>query len=234
MRAILKRFADSKSNVKVTYKSDLSTQNKKIFSKNRKPLSIFEAFECLSQEGERHFSHPIENRFLSEVNNLVQGRNVSDHIAISEYYLLWKIRHYYKSNPAKTYNIFDGKNDEAEGAAVLEDIDIAVNSFEKCLVSSSGIVRGKYANTLSMKSDFQIYRESFSKYSWSVLESDSDPFVSADRYETTLAVPISPSILLMVLTSAEPRLVVSPTFIKQFRQVSLSQCCDFVFENPNY
>lgn len=152
MRAILNNFANSEGCVEVHKKIDGTRSLEKVASRSgRRKYSLFEAQQSWSQELERGFSHPIEKRFLDEVDRVKQGGDLSNHQAVSDYYLLWKIRHWYKHQAAPSISPFG----ELPTGNMSAELNEAVNRVEKCAIGANGVISGVYSTTLHMKSDFE-------------------------------------------------------------------------------
>lgn len=219
LKAILRRFANSAGRVKVVTKpfgttSYLGLANQRFIGKR-----------AWSQEFESAISWPIETAFLSEVEQLEAGAPIANHGAISDYHLLWALRHHFALNPLGEAEIYPGMSGQMD--TELEEL---VESMHK-VPFNNGRIAGRFHTTAALK-ELLKHPDNLSNYEgikWNVIRSDSERFISADQYRDKLIMPLSPRLLLHASHELKSDRTVSAGDVTAYNAVSTEQAEHFTF-----
>lgn len=219
MRHILDKFSD---------KGDLVILEKN--STELKPAkttdSIFLADSAWSQELEGSYSRKIERRIVGQISHILKEETVCDHPAISNYHLLWKLRHHYALSPGEKEQYYEGY-----GAGEMDPaLKQMANYLEKLPINPDGSIDAMFSVTQKIKIGFENYIRQYRGIKWEILKSSTGGFISADCYDRSLIFPISPSVLLLGKHKASKRPVeATPEQIELYNNAALDQCSLFCF-----
>ncbi|WP_197188102.1 hypothetical protein [Pseudoalteromonas sp. NGC95] len=191
MKAILKRFSLNNM-LQVSFKG---AETKSIGVKG----SCFLGNRAWSQECETLVSHPIENKFLREVDRIESGESISDHKAISDYHLLWYLRWHYSINQAEDSELFNN----FPCGTLDKNTEELIESLGKVPVRTGGKIAGRFTATLDIKQLLIDNKDVYSGYQWQILESNDKKFISADCYAKSMGMAISPKYYLMAIKGGE-------------------------------
>lgn len=220
MRALLERFVNSSQKVRVVRKpfgttSFLGVRNQ-IFIGNR----------SWSQETEQAISWPIETAFLAEVTRVEAGEAIQNHEAVSQYHLLWTLRHHYATNPNEDREMYPGMN-----CHMTEELEEWGDANFKVPIRNGGMIAGRFATTLDIKEllvspeNVAIYKGVF----WRVIRSETDRFISSDQYRHQLLVVINPYTLLQGGYEEESPYVAPPEEVGMYNKVAEKAALNFTF-----
>ncbi len=221
MRAIIKRF-DTELGIRVQYKANGQME----FLEPDSPA--FVGMRTWSQEAEVPISAPIEERFIKEVQRLVQGGEVNNHKALSRYHLLWTLRHHYVKSPKVDTALFP-----SECGSLPKDAEEWLEARSKVPVRQGGVVPGRCITTQSLKEDLN-YEANIAVYEgvvWSVIRSPDARLISADCYGDCLLMVVDPHLALQGQHSRRPaaQKTISIDDATKLNRRSLESAVDFTF-----
>lgn len=224
MRAILQRFTNSANRVEVTEKSSgavsyLGVNNQKFMGKR-----------AWSQEVEAGISGPIETEFLREVDRVESGGAIENHGAISDYHLLWTLRHHFALNPLDEAEVIPGMQLHMD--VELEEL---VEAMHKLPVRDGGKIAGRFATTLAIK-ELLADPNNVANYDgiyWNVIRSGDKKFISADQYSSQLLLVVNPFLLLQGCREVKSSHTASSEEVEIYNQASIKQAQHFTFGSPS-
>lgn len=221
MRAILKNFSIGEQ-LSIFYK-DNSTDNLSYEDK------AFYGYMAWSDETETRYGAAIERKGLGQIRHILNTHTVSAHQDITDYHILWRLRHMYAVTPeppAKIYEGFDfGTSDEAKAWA---------NRNGKMYINGDGTTDGMFAATLRIKDGLDKYRKDYGNIFWSVGISENIELISADCYKNSLMFPLSPNLLLLGQRKKEKKpSILSAKEVIQVNQMAKDECYSFCFGRPS-
>jgi len=220
MRAILKNFADGEK-LHIARRdgtTDLLSYEDKAFY----------GLIAWSDETETQYGALIEKRFFGQSKHVLNTHGVSDHRAISEYHLFWRLRHMYAVDPMPVTKIYEGFN-----FGTLEELKDWCNRNGKIYVNGDGTIDGMFAVTLKIREELDRYRKDYEGVFWSVGIAENGGLISADSYKNSLMMPLSPHVLLCGKRKKNNiPWIMTEDEIKQANQMAIDQCHDFCFSKP--
>jgi hypothetical protein len=179
MQAILKKFCFNRK-LKVIDKNggvSVCKSDSPCFMGNR----------AWSQEMETTISNPIERKFLFQVSRIENGEGISDHLAISDYHLLWCLRWHYSINDPEDYDLYK----DFPCGSLDKEVEELLESWGKVPVRSGGKIAGRFKATLDIKQLLDENKHEYDGFKWQIVESQGKPFISADCYGDLMVMAIS-------------------------------------------
>lgn len=186
MRAILKRF-DGPDGIRIQHKAN------GVVEYVDPDHEYFLGMRAWSQETEQDISWPIEEAFLREIKRLEAGNALVKHEAVSQYHLLWTLRHSYALSPCEDQAVFPDI-----GSTLPKDVEEWLEARCKVPIRKGGMIAGRFITTAHLKQDF-IHPENLKSYEgivWNVIRSTERPLISADNYGSCLLMVVSPNLAL--------------------------------------
>ena len=220
MRAILKNFADGEM-LDITRK-DGTTDRLSYEDK------AFYGYVAWSDETETRYGALIEKWFFGQSKHVLTTHGVSAHDLISEYHLFWRLRHMYAVNPMPVTKIYEGFD-----FGTLEELKDWCNRNGKIYVNGDGTIDGMFAATLKIREELDRYRKDYEGVYWSVGIAENGGLISADCYENSLMLPLSPNVLLCGKRKRNKKpWIMTDDEITQANQMAIDQCHTFCFSKP--
>ncbi|HEP8970199.1 TPA: hypothetical protein VDU83_002537 [Pseudomonas aeruginosa] len=218
MKAVLKNFVEEEG-IKVTRLSD------GVVSFHDADDEIFLGLRSWSQQAEVDLSHPIEERFLNEVRRIVKGTDVIHHDAVSQYHLLWTLRHHYAKNPVQETAVFPA----GFGGELTVEFEELAESLRKVPIRQGGKIAGRFIATKHLEQDltFPDNVKNYQGIYWNVLQSDTARLISADCYGDCLLMAVSPHLILKGAYAPQPRVILSAEDVELFNDESAHCAVDF-------
>jgi hypothetical protein len=220
MRAILKNFADGEM-LHIARRdgtTDLLSYEDKVFY----------GHIAWSDETETRYGALIEKRFFGQSKHILNTHGVSDHRAISEYHLFWRLRHMYAVDPMPVTKIYEGFD-----FGTLEELKDWCNRNGKIYVNGDGTIDGMFAATLKIREELDRYRKDYEGVYWCVGIAENGGLISADSYKNSLMMPLSPYVLLCgKRTKNKKPWIMAYGEINQANQMAIDQCHTFCLSKP--
>lgn len=150
--------------------------------------SIFYAKRNWDEKSEKGLMANIEQLFHQEINE-IKPFDLRNHSAISEYFMLWKIRydfHISRMDDAVLNGISgSGLTNEQE-----ENLEIRGCSF----VRYGGVVPARFVTGIQIHMQLDINRPGMQNMKWGLLEAKDGEFIVADSYSDLAFFPITPTL----------------------------------------
>ncbi|KAB7690898.1 hypothetical protein GBN24_07895 [Plesiomonas shigelloides] len=180
------KFAGKNNKVEVRYiKSDLVEYKDK-------RAKLFCAQRCWDESSEKGLMAKIEHDFHNQINN-IKPYDIRDHQAISQYFLLWRIRHYlYTSSEQElTLNGISGSN---LTKCEEETIEKKWGMFSR----ENGVIPSRFISGLQIKIQLARQWHQVQHLKWGLLKATDGEFLVADSYRELTLMPISPKLAFYV------------------------------------
>lgn len=176
------RFCNAKKKVEVWDKKS----NKKLPDK-KKDDDFFCAKRAWDERAEKDFMGEIEGAFRIVLNNSVTF-SVRDHAAITKYFILWQLRHFYGNNDIGDAHI-PGISGSKLSKAQEEILEINRMTF----IRNNGLMPSRFMAAISMQAEFYELCHKNSNLEWGLVTTSSGEFVCPDCCRMLAIIPISPS-----------------------------------------
>lgn len=186
MEAILKKFS-IEGQVCIVSKEDGTTSS--VSTDNE----CFLARRAWSEECETKVSHPIENKFLAQVRRIENSEAICDHRAISNYHLLWCLRHHFAKTETDDYDLYT----DFPCGSLPQIAEELVESWGKLPIRAGGKIASRFKTTLDIKQLLEENNHVYKGVKWQIVKSFGKRFVSADCFGESLYMVISPQIVLI-------------------------------------
>lgn len=149
---------------------------------------LFCAMRMWDQRAESGFMLSIENAFHEEIDNPkeISERN---HVAITEYWALWKLR----------FEFFYGDHSEdtsligVTGDNLTKPQEENIESKHAVFVRDGGIIPARFSNGIRIQQGIDMISASNSTVTWGLLTSTNGEFIVSDNYSELQILPISPT-----------------------------------------
>lgn len=190
----------------------------------------FVAKEIWSNEIEEMVGNQgIERRAQGQIRRVINGEAISDHQAISEYDIFWKLRHKFRREVLPPYKIMEGWSDRKHPEH--DKITEWCNVNGKVYVRGDGTISGKDSLSQQIKSSIDINIAQYEKGVWVPHYHPGGNFISADCYQLPI-MPISPYYVLVCTQrgKAEKGIVIEDDDeVEVFNNEAKKQCHEFWF-----
>lgn len=149
---------------------------------------IFCAKRNWDQKAEIGIMSKIENEFHEEINNL-KPFNSRNHSAISEYFLLWRIRHHFHMSRMEDKALIG-----VTGSGLTKEQEEIFESKGGMFIRDGGVVPARFMTGVQVIMQLDRQRPGVKDLKWGLLASTDGEFVVADCYNDLTFMPISPSL----------------------------------------
>ncbi|GGI66937.1 hypothetical protein GCM10007978_00180 [Shewanella hanedai] len=204
--------ADEKVEVKFVETGDIEKKGKR--------SKIFCAKRNWDEKAERGLMGDIEDDFHEEINNMKSFEN-RNHSAISEYFLLWRIRHQFYKSPMQdiTLNGISGSGVTTEEEEILE-------SKGAMFVRDGGKVPSRFMTGMQVLMQLDQQRSGVKDLKWGLLEAKEGEFIVADCYQDLTLMPISPK---LAFCADYKDSTISKADVSEINKQSISKATDYYF-----
>jgi len=130
----------------------------------------------------------IENAFHAEINNAkpFESRN---HSAISEYFLLWRIRHHFHMSRMEDQALIG-----VTGSGLTKEQEEVLESKGAMFIRDDGVIPARFMTGVQVIMQLDRQRAGVADLEWGLLTSDEGEFLVADCYNDLTFMPISPKL----------------------------------------
>lgn len=154
--------------------------------KRHKRAKIFCTKRTWDQRAETGYMVPIENSFHEEIDN-IKSFSERNHQAISEYCLLWRLRHdCHLSKPDDI--VLNG----VPGSGLTNEQEEIQESKNISFVRDGGVVASRFSSGLQIQMSLDRDKLTYSHFKWGLIEALEGEFLVADGYGDFAFIPISP------------------------------------------
>ena len=158
--------------------------------RKHKRASIFCAKRNWDQKAETGIMADIESAFHEEINNLKPFKS-RNHQAISDYFLLWRIRHHFHMSRME-----DQALTGVTGSDLTKEQEELLESNGVMFVRENGMVPARFMTGIQVLMQLDRQRAGVENLKWGLLTSSDGEFAVADCYYDLAFMPISPKLAL--------------------------------------
>ncbi len=176
------KFHDNDEKLDVHIKETGETERR------HKRSSVFYTKRNWDQKAEIGLMADIEKSFHEEINNIkpFESRN---HSAISEYFLLWRIRHNFHLSRMEDI-VLNG----ASGSSLTKEEEEVLESKGAFFVRDGGVVPARFMTGIQVLMQLDQQRSDVKDLKWGLIEAKNGEFIVADCYNDLTFIPISPTL----------------------------------------
>lgn len=219
MRAVLKNFSVN-TQLSVSYKDGeqalLDYDDKEFYG-----------FMAWSDETETGLSWGIERKAQGQIRHILNTKTVSNHTDISNYHLLWRLRHLYALRPEPSMKVFDDF-----GFGNIEEVKDWANRNHKIYINGDGTVDSIFATTLRIKESLEQHKDVYGAIYWQLGIAEEGGLISADSYKSRLIFPLSPNYVLVGKREKLKAWAMTSEEIRRINNISNEECMNFTFARP--
>ncbi len=168
-------------------KLDVHNIEKGETERKHKRSTIFCAKRNWDQKAEIGLMADIEKLFHEEINN-IKPFNLRNHSAISEYFLLWRIRHNFHSS-----RMDDVALNGISGSGLSKAEEEVLESKGVMFVRDGGVVPARFMTGIQVLMQLDQQRGGVENLKWGLLKAKEGEFIVADCYQDLTFIPISPT-----------------------------------------
>lgn len=162
----------------------------------KKRNAIFCAKRLWDERAEHGYMREIEDAFHSEIS-LNKSFSERSHTAITEYYILWELRHYYSINPLPDSPLsVDGDELTKEDEEIIEKLHMGY-----CLKGVGVPSRQIISSEIQLRLMYEMQRHKWVR--WGILTSKKGEFLCSDNYRGLGFFPISPTQCFYICSNKE-------------------------------
>jgi len=152
---------------------------------------LFCAMRMWDQRAESGFMLSIENAFHEVIEN-PKELSERNHVAITEYWALWKLRFEYFHRDRREDASVTGISGDKLTKQQEEDIE----SKHAAFVREGGIIPARFSNGIQIQQAIDMISSLNRATTWGLLTSTHGDFVVSDNYSELQILPISPTQIL--------------------------------------
>jgi len=150
--------------------------------------SIFCAKRNWDEKSEKGLMSDIERLYHQEIDD-IKPFELRNHSAISEYFMLWKIR--YDFHISRMENVvLNG----ISGSGLTQEQEEILESKGYSFVRDGGVVPARFMTGVQVIRLLDINRPRIQHIKWGLLEASEGEFIVADSYNDLTFMPISPTL----------------------------------------
>ncbi len=156
--------------------------------KKHKRSNIFCAKRNWDQKVETGLMADIEKSFHEEIDN-IKSFDSRNHRAISEYFLLWRIRHNFHIS-----RMDDVVLNGISGSGLAKEEEEVLECKGASFVRDGGSVPARFVTGIQVLMQLDQQRSRVEDLKWGLLKAKDGEFIVADCYKDLTFMPISPSL----------------------------------------
>ncbi|MGL1930424.1 MAG: hypothetical protein OCC45_01545 [Desulfotalea sp.] len=159
----------------------------KILERNKR-AKIFCAMRNWDERAEKGYMVNIESDFHSQIDCLVPI-NKRDHIAISRYFCLWRLRHKFHLE-----RLSDAPLEGIEGEVLTKEQQEVLEKMWVGYVNARAEIPARQLTGGQIQIGVDQLMQTFQKIEWGLVEARRGHFLCADAYHELCFIPISPKL----------------------------------------
>lgn len=150
--------------------------------------SIFCTKRNWDEKSEKGLMAKIEQLFHQEINE-IKSFEFRNHSAISEYFMLWKIR--YDFHISRMDDII---LNEISASGLTKAQEEILESKRSAFIRGNGIMPARFMTGIQIHRQLDMNRHGMKNMKWGLLEATEGEFIVADSYNDLTFMPISPTL----------------------------------------
>jgi len=159
-----------------------------ITERKHKRANIFCAKRNWDQKAEVGIMAKIESEFHEEINNPKCFESRS-HSAISEYFLLWRIRHHFHRSRMEDKALIG-----VTGSGLTKEQEEILESKGAMFFRDGGVAPARFMTGVQVIMQLDRQRSGVKDLKWGLLTASEGEFIVADCYNDLTLIPISPNL----------------------------------------
>lgn len=175
------KFCNAQKKVEVWDKN----YNKKLPDK-KKDARFFCAKRAWDERAEKGYMHEIEDAFRKTINGS-DAFSERNHVAITNYFILWQLRHHYGNN-----DIGDVRIPGMPGSALAKNQEEILESKGISYIRNNGLMPSRFMTSISMQLDLYELCDKHNDLKWGLVKAISGEFICPDCCKMLAIIPISP------------------------------------------
>lgn len=169
-------------------KLDVHTLETGEVERRDKRSNVFCAKRNWDQKAEIGLMADIEKSFHEEIND-IKPFDLRNHSAISEYFLLWKIRHNFH-----ILHMDDVVLNGISGSGLSKEEEEILESKGAMFVRDGGVVPARFMTGIQVLMQLDQQQQGVKNLKWGLLTAKDGEFIVADCYKDLTFIPISPTL----------------------------------------
>jgi hypothetical protein len=191
-----------------------------------KKATVFCTRRTWDQRAETGFMAAIENKFHAQIDQIKPYQD-RDHIAITNYWLLWKLRRKYHLNI-----LDDIALNGISGSGLTKDQQEIIERKGGVVIRDSGIISSRFQAGLVIQMELDKSFREFNDLSWGLLEATEGDFLVADGYDDLAFIPIKPRLAFLAGVQDQK---ISREAVADLNRGSISEAKEYYFaRNINF
>ena len=188
--------------------------------RKHKRSSIFCAKRNWDQKAETGLMADIEKLFHEEINDIkpFESRN---HSAISEYFLLWRIRHNFHIS-----RVDDVVLNGISGSGLTKEEEEILESKGASFVRDGGVIPARFMTGIQVLMLLDQHRPGVKDLKWGLLKTKEGEFIVADCYKDLTYIPISPT---LAFCAGYQDMDIDKTSVANANKQSIEKSSEFYF-----
>lgn len=172
------------------------TQRSKSFPANAKN-DLFCAKRVWDEKTEKLVGKRIEDNFQRLAVSIIEGRTkrlgLLENDIVGEFWSLWRTRHGFRKN-----GLPDLKLNNLAGSELSEEQEKILEAKGYMYTRRDGTLPGRLAASIHVFGYYDAFRRGEHNIRWGIVRSAEGEFIVPDTFDDLMAVPITPSIMLLV------------------------------------
>lgn len=182
--------------------------------------SIFCAKRNWDEKSEKGLMADIEQLFHQEINE-IKPFELRNHSAISEYFMLWKIR----------YDFHISRMDDAvlngiSGSGLTKEQEEVLESKGGSFVRDGGMFPARFMTGIQVLRLLDMNRPGMQNMKWGLLEAEEGEFIVADSYNDLAFMPISPT---LAFCAGSQDMQIDKAYVTNANRKSIEKSREFYF-----
>ncbi|HDZ8896419.1 TPA: hypothetical protein RUX41_002776 [Aeromonas dhakensis] len=150
--------------------------------------SLFCAKRNWDEKSEKGIMEKIEKLYHQEIDD-IKPFELRNHSAISEYFMLWKIRYDFHISRMEDI-VLNG----ISGSGLTKEQEEILESKGYSFVRDGGVVPARFITGIQVIRQLDMNRPRIKDIKWGLLEANEGEFIVADSYNDLTFMPISPTL----------------------------------------
>lgn len=187
-----------------------------------KRAKIFCTKRTWDERAEKGYMAAIEKESHNQIDN-VRGYSSRCHESISRYFLLWRLRFAYHTNPNLNQDIV---LNDISGSCLAKEQEEILESKWGMFNRENGVVPSRLSASLQIQMELNRSWEEYSRLKWGLLEAIDGEFLVADGYDDFMFMPIAPNIAFAAGVGDHK---ISKEKVSELNSCSIAKATEYVF-----
>ncbi len=154
----------------------------------KKCAKIFCAKRNWDERSEKGYMLDIETKFHAQIDNLVSF-DERNHIAISRYFCLWRLRHKFHLN-----HLLDAPLAGVEGGSLTKEQQEILEKSGFGYINEKAAMPARQLTGAQIQIGIDQLMQTFEGIKWGLIQAKKGHFLSSDSYHQLCFIPVSPTV----------------------------------------